>query len=94
MKIQQKTIFKTNDIKVYDVITHHNYMINRDDVDLKQTVLKGYPDLSYIRNGKITRFGLLFVYPNAIKKTPNYCGSFAISGKAFDKFTIIPKKDW
>ena len=95
MKMQQKMMFKTNDFKIYDIIAHRSYIVNRNDIDIASTVKYGYPYVECIDCKKYRcGYALIYTYNYAKKKTPNYLGRFAVSDKTYEKITTIPRKNW
>ena len=94
MKMQQKMIFEDNDVKIYDVIAHHSFTLNKRDVNVKQTISDGYPDWYTVIDGKTVKHGLVYVHEWANKKTPHGNGRIAVRESTYKKICTVPRKDW
>lgn len=95
MKMQTKMIFEPNGFKIYDIIAHRSFWVNRRDIDVAATKKRGGPLCP--RSWKDARSKLhyiVFVHEWANKKTPHYEGRFAVPEKTYMKIITVPRKDW
>jgi len=86
--MNSKAWFTTNDVKIYDIMAHRSFWVNRGDINVKATITQ------YRKFGKNGDKWLVYVHPKAVKKTPNHVGCFQVGASTFDKITTKPRREW
>ena len=72
---------QTNDVKIYDRVSHRSFKVNRNDVNVAKT--KKYCIGPHV-----------WVHPWACNKTPGYYGVFLTTQKTWNMITKTDRRTW
>ena len=96
MQMKQQLNLDMNVVKIYDLVSHRTFYINRRDVDVKRSKIEGRPEAVFdnITGAEAGVQAYLYVHSRAKNKTPSACCYFVVSENAYKRFTSLPRDQW